>query len=66
VRSHSRVISFSHAYQQGAGNNPGAARPYHRLPEYAIGWDKGDLLLRNYEGNVFRYPDNHAETKDIH
>jgi hypothetical protein len=24
------------------------------------------LILRNYEGNIFRYPDNHAESKDIH
>jgi len=26
------------------------------LPEYAIGWENGDLLLRNYEGNTFRTP----------
>ncbi len=45
---------------------PGGGGKIPLLPEYAIGWDRGDLLLRNYEGNVFRYPDNHAETKDIH
>jgi lysine 2,3-aminomutase len=36
------------------------------LPEYAIGWENGALLLRNYEGHTFRYPDNHAKSKDIH
>jgi lysine 2,3-aminomutase len=45
---------------------PGGGGKIPLLPEYAIGWDKGDLLLRNYEGNIFRYPDNHAEQKDIH
>lgn len=45
---------------------PGGGGKIPLLPEYAIGWDKGDLLLRNYEGNTFRYPDNHAEQKDIH
>jgi len=45
---------------------PGGGGKIPLLPEYAIGWDKGDLLMRNYEGNVYRYPDNHAEIKDIH
>jgi len=45
---------------------PGGGGKIPLLPEYAIGWDKGDLLMRNYEGNLFRYPDNHAESKDIH
>jgi lysine 2,3-aminomutase len=45
---------------------PGGGGKIPLLPEYAIGWERGDLLLRNYEGNVYRYPDNHAETKDIH
>ena len=45
---------------------PGGGGKIPLLPEYAIGWDKGDLMMRNYEGHVFRYPDNHAESKDIH
>ena len=45
---------------------PGGGGKIPLLPEYAIGWDKGDLMIRNYEGNIFRYPDNHAESKDIH
>ncbi|HQK99280.1 MAG TPA: KamA family radical SAM protein [Smithellaceae bacterium] len=45
---------------------PGGGGKIPLLPEYAIGWDQGDLLMRNYEGQVFRYPDNSAESKDIH
>ena len=45
---------------------PGGGGKIPLLPKYATGWDKGDLMMRNYEGNIFRYPDNHAESKDIH
>ena len=45
---------------------PGGGGKIPLLPKYATGWDKGDLIMRNYEGNIFRYPDNHAESKDIH
>jgi len=45
---------------------PGGGGKIPLLPEYAIGWENGDLLLRNYEGNTYRYPDNHAMLKDIH
>jgi lysine 2,3-aminomutase len=27
------------------------------LPDYVVGRDGGDLLLRNFEGNIYRYPD---------
>jgi lysine 2,3-aminomutase len=45
---------------------PGGGGKIPLLPEYVIGWENGDLLLRNYEGNTYRYPDNHAMLKDIH
>ena len=45
---------------------PGGGGKIPLLPEYAVGWENGALLLRNYEGNIFRYPDNHAKSKDIH
>jgi len=45
---------------------PGGGGKIPLLPKYAVGWDKGDLLMHNYEGNIFRYPDNSAESKDIH
>lgn len=45
---------------------PGGGGKIPLLPEYAMGWDKGNFLLRNYEGNIFSYPDNSADSKDIH
>jgi lysine 2,3-aminomutase len=36
---------------QGGGKIP-------LLPDYVIGRDGGDLVLRNYEGQQFRYPDS--------
>jgi lysine 2,3-aminomutase len=36
---------------------PGGGGKIPLIPEYVIGRDGEDLLLRNYEGRVFRYPD---------
>lgn len=36
---------------------PGGGGKIPLLPEYAVGGEGGDLLLRNYEGRIFRYPD---------
>lgn len=36
---------------------PGGGGKIPLLPEYAAGRDGNDLLLRNYEGGLFRYPD---------
>jgi lysine 2,3-aminomutase len=36
---------------------PGGGGKIPLLPEYAVGYDGGDLVLRNYEGRTFRYPD---------
>jgi len=36
---------------------PGGGGKIPLLPEYLMGRDGDDLLLRNYEGNVYRYPD---------
>jgi lysine 2,3-aminomutase len=36
---------------------PGGGGKVPLLPEYVMGRDGDDLLLRNYEGLVFRYPD---------
>jgi len=36
---------------------PGGGGKIPLLPEYVIGKDGNDLLLRNYEGQTFRYPD---------
>jgi lysine 2,3-aminomutase len=45
---------------------PGGGGKIPLLPEYVVGRDKDGLILRNYEGNIFRYPENHAAAKDIH
>jgi lysine 2,3-aminomutase len=36
---------------------PGGGGKIPLLPEYAAGYEDGCLLLKNYEGQVFRYPD---------
>jgi lysine 2,3-aminomutase len=36
---------------------PGGGGKIPLLPHYEIGRDEDDLLLRNYEGKIFRYPD---------
>ena len=36
---------------------PGGGGKIPLLPEYVVGRDKNDLILRNYEGKIFRYPD---------
>jgi lysine 2,3-aminomutase len=36
---------------------PGGGGKIPLIPEYVMGREESDLLLRNYEGRVFRYPD---------
>ncbi|HEY9595067.1 MAG TPA: KamA family radical SAM protein [Spirochaetia bacterium] len=36
---------------------PGGGGKIPLLPEYVVGRDGGDLVLRNYQGLLFRYPD---------
>jgi lysine 2,3-aminomutase len=36
---------------------PGGGGKIPLLPRYLVGRDGGDLLLKNYEGHVYRYPD---------
>jgi lysine 2,3-aminomutase len=36
---------------------PGGGGKIPLLPEYIAGYEEGSLLLKNYEGRVFRYPD---------
>jgi len=36
---------------------PGGGGKIPLLPDYLVGRDGEDLLLRNFEGNVYRYPD---------
>jgi lysine 2,3-aminomutase len=45
---------------------PGGGGKIPLLPEYVAGQEDGDLLLRNYEGKVFRYPDCPSMESVIH
>lgn len=36
---------------------PGGGGKIPLLPQTCLGRDGGDILLRNYEGNIYRYPD---------
>ena len=36
---------------------PGGGGKIPLLPRYLVGRDGGDLLLKNYEGHIYRYPD---------
>ncbi|MDR1625897.1 MAG: KamA family radical SAM protein [Spirochaetia bacterium] len=40
---------------------PGGGGKIPLLPDYVIGREEGCLVLRNYEGKVFRYPDKAGE-----
>jgi len=36
---------------------PGGGGKIPLLPRYLVGRDEGDVLLKNYEGHIYRYPD---------
>ncbi len=36
---------------------PGGGGKIPLLPDYVIGWDGNEALLKNYEGRIYRYPD---------
>jgi lysine 2,3-aminomutase len=36
---------------------PGGGGKIPLMPDYTGGHEGNDLLLRNYEGNIYRYPD---------
>jgi lysine 2,3-aminomutase len=45
---------------------PGGGGKIPLLPDYVAGREDGDLLLQNYEGRVFRYPDGPSAEGVIH
>jgi lysine 2,3-aminomutase len=42
-------------------DTPGGGGKIPLIPDYLVGRENGDLLLRNHEGKVFRYPDPVAD-----
>jgi lysine 2,3-aminomutase len=39
---------------------PGGGGKIPLLPEYVVGKEGNNLILRNYEGRIFHYPDSHC------
>ena len=52
-----RGHTTGYAVPQYVIDAPGGGGKIPLLPEYVIGRDGDDLLLRNFEGNTYRYPD---------
>jgi len=45
---------------------PGGGGKIPLLPQYNLGYQNGDLQLRNYQGQLYRYPDRRMIQRDIH
>ncbi|HUF88095.1 MAG TPA: KamA family radical SAM protein [Thermohalobaculum sp.] len=52
-----RGHTTGYAVPQFVVDAPGGGGKIPLLPDYVVGRDGDDLLLRNFEGNVYRYPD---------
>jgi lysine 2,3-aminomutase len=40
---------------------PGGGGKIPVMPDYTVGRDENDLVLRNYKGEIFRYPDHRSQ-----
>lgn len=45
---------------------PGGGGKIPLLPRYALGYEGEDLILRNYQGRLYRYPDHQAVHREVH
>jgi len=45
---------------------PGGGGKIPLLPQYTLGHEDGDLVLRNFQGRLYRYPDSQVSRRDIH
>lgn len=52
-----RGHTTGYAVPQFVIDGPGGGGKIPLMPNYIVGRDGDDLLIRNYEGNIFRYPD---------
>jgi lysine 2,3-aminomutase len=52
-----RGHTTGYAVPQFVIDGPGGGGKIPLLPQYFLGRDGNDVLLRNYEGKIFRYPD---------
>jgi len=44
---------------------PGGGGKIPLQPDYLVGRDNGDVLLRSYTGEVHRYPDGHVAMEAV-
>jgi lysine 2,3-aminomutase len=58
-----RGHTSGYAVPQYVIDAPGGGGKIPLLPEYLVGRDGGDLVLRNYQGLLFRYPDSGSSWK---
>jgi lysine 2,3-aminomutase len=58
-----RGHTSGYAVPQYVIDAPGGGGKIPLLPEYVVGRDGGDLVLRNYQGLLFRYPDSGSSWK---
>jgi lysine 2,3-aminomutase len=47
-------------------DTPGGGGKVPLLPPYALGREDGDLLLKNFEGRIYRYPDGEGTSPGVH
>jgi lysine 2,3-aminomutase len=45
---------------------PGGGGKIPLLPQYSLGYEDDDLLLRNFQGRLYRYPDRQIIHREIH
>lgn len=57
IISHLRGYTTGYAVPTFVIDAPGGGGKIPLLPDYARGYEGTDLLLRNYEGEIYRYPD---------
>jgi lysine 2,3-aminomutase len=60
-----RGHTTGYAVPQFVIDAPGGGGKIPLLPEYIVGRDGDDLLLTNFEGNIYRYPDPEGNTGKI-
>jgi lysine 2,3-aminomutase len=44
---------------------PGGGGKIPLQPDSVVGYEGGDVLLRNYEGHIHRYPDGHVAMEAV-
>ncbi|MDI6725520.1 MAG: KamA family radical SAM protein, partial [Smithellaceae bacterium] len=63
IISHLRGYTTGYAVPTFVIDAPGGGGKIPLLPDYARGYEGTDLLLRNYEGEIYRYPDKGVRHK---